>query len=183
MWFRWELVIEDVDTFSWVSYHAEEGANPRIQYASDGWEMNYDGNALFSADAQGLIWKEKEGPPVTLKARGEGPIVPDCFLGLHTSTRPFDKTKSWPVQFLGFDRGKSGRDYAVWSSEIRYAGRKGPQTGLSHAFESAQLEDGRVFSVWIDDDGRYIGSGDEREVTLVAPDEETARAFLTAGVG
>lgn len=120
---------------------------------------------------------------VTIEAKGAGPIVPDFLFGLYASTRSFDKSKSWPVRFLSFNRGKKGRDYKVWISTVWYAGRKGPLTGLSHTFESAELRDGRVFSVWIDNDGRYIGGGDEREVELAAPDEETARAFLIAGDG
>lgn len=184
IWFRSELVINDVMDFSWSSYHAEEGANPKIQYASNGVEMSYDGDALFVPNGdQALTWREKGKPPVTIEARGEGPIVPDFLFALYASTRSFDKAKLWPVQFLGFNRDRNGRDYKIYPSSVRYAGRKGPQTGLSHTFESAPLGDGRVFSVWIDNDSRYIGGGDEREVGLAAPDEETARAFLVAGDG
>ena len=64
----------------------------------------------------------------------------------------------------------------------RYVGRKGPPTGLSHAYE-VRLPDsiGRSFSIWASDDGSFIGFGDEQESYVAAEDEATARAFIEAG--
>lgn len=48
IWFRSELVIDDIVDFSWSSYHATEGAKPIIQYASNGAETSYDGDTPCS---------------------------------------------------------------------------------------------------------------------------------------
>ena len=63
----------------------------------------------------------------------------------------------------------------------RYAGRKGPPTGLSHAYEVKLPEiTGRSFWIWTEDNGRFVGFGDERESMVAAEDEATARAFIAA---
>ena len=122
--------------------------------------------------------------PTELQAPGEGPIIPDLLIGVYATTQPRQRAEPLPVRFLSFERDQEGsgdKRFLTWRSRVRYAGRKGPQTGLSHTFESDPLPDGRVFSAWVDDCGRFIGIGDEREVLLAAPDEEAARAFLRAG--
>ena len=184
-WFENRLVLEDVDTFAWQSYRALEGATPA---GTEALARNYASDVRFeplpsSAAATRLGVFPAGAAPTELHATGDGPIIPDVLIGVYATTQPRTKAEPRPVRFLSFERDQEGpgRRFSTWRSQVRYAGRKGPQTGLSHTFESDPLPGGRVFSAWVDDHGRFIGTGDEREVFLAAPDEEAARAFLRAG--
>ncbi len=145
--------------------------------------MAYDEDVVFmSTQTGGLSIDAKRGEPTLhFDEEGDGPIVPDALMELYACTRPRDRESNWPVRMLGFGRDLAGRHWGVMSLVGRYAGRKGPPTGLSHAFE-IRLPDptGRSFSIWTEDDGCFVGFGDERESFVAAEDEATARAFIAA---
>lgn len=194
VWLENRIVLRDAGAFVWSSYRSREGATPTAVETLGDWARNYASDVRFEPLGAGEGSPESESPaklrvfaadaePMEIEAAGGGPIVPEVLIGAYATTRPLAKPGRWPVRFLSFerDRQSSGRRFFTWRSHVRYAGRKGPQTGLSHTFESEPMEDGRVFSTWVGDSGRLIGIGDEREVFLAAPDEEAARAFLRAG--
>ncbi len=116
-----------------------------------------------------------------MNKEADGPIVPDALMELYICERPREREVNWPIRILGFERDLAGRHWGVMSLLGRYAGRKGPPTGLSHVCE-VRLPDpiGRSFSIWAADDGRFVGLGDERESIVAAEDEATARAFIAA---
>lgn len=63
----------------------------------------------------------------------------------------------------------------------RYAGRKGPQTGLNHAYElRGPNSTGEPYTIWAADDGAFVSMGDQQETFVAAEDEEKARAFIAA---
>lgn len=184
-WFENRLVLDDVATFSWLSYRSLEASTPG---AAATLARNYASDVRLepvptAATAAKLRVFPVGAAATELDAAGDGPIVPDVLIGVYATTQPRERGDPLPVRFLGFERDPEGggRRFATWHGRVCYAGRKGPQTGLSHTFESNPLPDGRAFSAWVDDRGRFIGTGDEREVFLAAPDEEAARAFLRAG--
>ena len=178
--FEWELALADVNPFHWTRYHATEHSTPAGRV--EGMGVRYqDSYVITPKGREALSIVDDQDHEEEIDAVGKGPIVPDLHLALYAATRPYDKSVSWPIRFLSFDRSGEKRRWKIWSSHIRYAGKKGPTTGLSHAFESGDVGDGRIFSVWVDDDGSFVGGGDEREVILVAENEEVARAFLMAG--
>ena len=123
---------------------------------------------------------------------GDGPIVPDALMELYICARPREREVDWPIRILGFGRDLAGRHWGVMPLVGRYAGRKGPPTGLSHAYEVSLPDSvGRSFSIWAGDDGRFVGMGvsrrnarvgmgDERESILAAEDEAAARSFIRA---
>ena len=192
-WGESRIVLRDAGAFAWSSYWSCEGATPMAVETLGDWARNYASDVRFEPLGAGEDSPGSESParlrvfvadaaPMEIEAKGGGPIVPEVLIGAYATTRPLAKPGRWPVRFLSFGRDRqSGRRFFTWCSHIRYAGRKGPQTGLSHTFESEPMGDGRVFSAWVSDSGRPIGIGDEREVFLAAPDEEAARAFLRAG--
>ena len=194
VWGENRIVLRDAGAFAWSSYWSREGATPTAVETLGDWARNYASDVRFEPLGAGEGSPGSESParlrvfaadaaPMEIEAKGGGPIVPEVLIGAYATTRPLAKPGRWPVRFLSFerDRQSGGRRFFTWRSHVRYAGRKGPQTGLSHTFESEPMEDGRVFSAWVGDSGRLIGIGDEREVFLAAPDEEAARAFLRAG--
>ena len=197
IWSATRIVLRDVATFAWTSYRSAEGATPAAAETLGALARNYASDVRFEPVYAGETPPAEQDAPATLRvfdgrnapieldAPGPGPIVPDVLIGAYATTRLRTKPSRRPVRFLSFERDRhgSGRRFYAWRSHVRYAGRKGPQTGLSHAFESDPTPDDRVFSAWVDDSGRFIGIGDEREVHLAAPDEDAARAFLLAHTG
>ena len=186
IWIESQLVLRDVETFSWQSYRALEGATPAAAETLGTPTQRSASDVSFEPrqDAAKLGVRPAGAAAAELDAAGDGPIVPDMLIGVYASTQPREKAEPRPVRFLAFERDQEGdKRFFTWQSRVRYAGRKGPQTGLSHTFESDPLGDGRVFSAWVGERGQFVGIGDEREVLLAAPDEEAARAFLRAGGG
>ena len=196
IWLANQIVLRDVATFAWTSYRSTEGATPEAAETLGAMARNYASDVRFEPLNAGETPPAEQDAPAKLRifdgrsasteldVPGPGPIIPDVLIGPYATTRLRVKSGRWPVRFLSFERDQhgGGRRFYAWRSHVRYAGRKGPQTGLSHTFESDPTPDGRVFSAWVDDSGRFIGIGDEREVHLAAPDEGAARAFLqTAG--
>lgn len=177
-----ESIIEfvDADKFLWCSYTSKEGS-PGVRDTP--YDMFYDGETRVTPLANGLSIRNSRGTTI-LPLVGPEPVVPDIQLPLYACTRKPDKSGNWPLQSLSFFRNEQGRNWCLLPLNLRYAGRKGPQTGLNHAFEADLPEEiGRTFSVWTDDKGNFMGMGDEQEVRIVADDEETARALLAARSG
>lgn len=194
VWMESSIVLRDAGAFAWDSYRTQEGATPAAAETLGAWAQNRASDVRFEpvgagADSSGENAPAKlrlvvaDAAAQEIEAAGAGPIIPDVLIGAYATTRPAAKPGRWPVRLLGFERDQDGvgRRFATWRTHIRYAGRKGPQTGLSHTFETEPMGDGRVLSAWVGDGGRLVGIGDEREVFLAAPDEEAARAFLRAG--
>lgn len=194
VWMESSIVLRDAGAFAWDSYRTQEGATPAAAETFGAWAQNRDSDVRFEPVGAGADLSGENAPAKLrlvaadavaqeIDAAGAGPIVPDVLIGAYATTRPAAKPGRWPVRLLGFERDQDGggRRFATWRTHIRYAGRKGPQTGLSHTFETEPMGDGRVLSAWVGDGGSLVGIGDEREVFLAAPDEEAARAFLRAG--
>ena len=183
LWFEGDLVLTDAVNFRWRSFRSAEGATSTAAAMMAEWGMRYDEDVLFRpTNGGGLSIKAKRGKPtLAVKGNGEGPIVPDALMELYACARPRDRETDWPVRILGFHRDLTGRHWRVTPLSGRYVGRKGPPTGLSHAYE-VRLPDyiGRSFSIWASDDGHFIGFGDEQESYVAAEDEATARAFIAA---
>ena len=183
LWFEADLVLTDAENFCWRTYRSAEGATPRAAAMMVEWGMTYDEEVVFRpTKAGGLSIKAKRGKPtLTVKGEGDGPIVPDAVMELYACARPRDRGTDWPVRILGFHRDLDGRHWGISPLSGRYVGRKGPPTGLSHAYE-VRLPGhiGRTFSIWAADDGSFIGFGDEQESYVAAEDEATARAFIAA---
>ena len=181
LWFETNLALTDAESFSWRSFRSAEGATPRAAAMMAKRGMNYDEDVVFtSTKTGGLSTRAKRGKPtLVVKEKGDGPIVPDTLMGLYACARPRDREAEWPVRTLCFHRDLAGRHWGVMPLAGRYAGRKGPPTGLSHAYEVRLPEvTGRSFWIWTDDDGRFVGMGDERESIIAAEDETTARAIV-----
>ena len=184
LWFEIDLVLTDAENFHWRTFRSAEGATPKAAAMAAKRDMMYDEDVVFSLAKAGVLSIEaKRGKPtLAVKGKGDGPIVPDAFMELYACSRPRDRETDWPVRILGFHRDLAGRHWRVMPLSGRYVGRKGPPTGLSHAYE-VRLPDsiGRSFSIWASDDGSFIGFGDEQESYVAAEDEATARAFIEAG--
>ena len=183
LWFETDLVLTDAENFRWRTFRSAEGATPKAAAMAAERGMTYDEDVVFRpTKAGGLSIKAKRGEPTLAeKGKGEGPIVPDASVELYACARPRDRETDWPVRILGFHRDLDGRHWGTLPLSGRYVGRKGPPTGLSHAYE-VKLPDyiGRTFSIWASDDGSFIGFGDEQESYVAAEDEATARAFIAA---
>ena len=183
LWFETDLVLTDAENFRWRTFRSAEGATPKAAAMAAERGMKYDEDVVFRpTKAGGLSIKAKRGEPtLTENGKGDGPIVPDAAMEQYACGRPRDRETYWPVRILGFHRDLDGRHWHMYSRSGRYVGRKGPPTGLSHAYE-VSLPDyiGRSFSIWASDDGSFIGFGDEQESYVAAEDEATARAFIAA---
>ena len=181
LWFENDLVLTDAGRFSWCTFRSTEGATPKAATMAAKRGMMYGEDVVFTSNRTGELSIEAERGEPTLAAngKGDGPIVPDALLGLYACARPRDRENEWPVRVLGFHRDLVGRHWGLTPLSGRYVGRKGPPTGLSHAYE-VRLPGSRAFSIWASDDGRFIGFGDERESIVAADDEATARAFVAA---
>ena len=183
LWFETDLVLTDAEEFSWRTFRSAEGATPKASAIMANKGMAYDEEVVFTSIKTGNVSIEarRGEPTLAFDKEGDGPIVPDAMMPLYACARPRDRESNWPVRILAFERDLSGRHWAVVPLVGRYAGRKGPPTGLSHAYEVKLPEiTGRSFWIWTEDDGRFVGFGDERESMVAAEDEATARAFIAA---
>ena len=178
MWIAYELSLEDVERFTWNRYHNEEGwINCWHGEAYHGWSdvIEPDGNGGYVVTHDG----ENQLP---LPGESCLPIVPDLLCFLVACEQENDRSTTWNMGMVGFDRSRTGRKWGLLEVPGRYAGRKGPPTGLSHTYEiDVTAFDGRIWSIWVDDAGCLLGLGDEQESFLVAPDEASARKLLASG--
>ena len=179
MWLSCELSLQDVERFRWDRYHNEEGWincwRPGTAY--HGWsdiiEPNADGGFVVTYDG------EKQA---SLPGEAASPVVPDILSFLVACEQERDRANTWKMGIIGFDRSPTGRKWGLIEVQGCYAGRKGLPTGLSHTYEiDVTPYDGRILSIWMDDDGRLLGFGDEQESFIVAPDEASARTLLASG--
>ena len=114
-----------------------------------------------------------------MEVAGEGPLVPDVQAAFYVCQLPRDAETVTPIRLIGFERSLDGRNWSVLPTEVRYAGRSGPPVGLSHTFELGMKEEvGRNGYVWTDDDGAFVGMGDERESFITVEDEDAALAMF-----
>ena len=178
-WMSCELALQDAERFEWRRYHNEE-AWINCWHEGDahiGWRdaIEPDGNGGFVVTPHG-----KE--PVPLPGEAGLPIVPDFLCFLVACEQERDRSSTWNMGIIGFDRSRTGRKWAFLKVPGRYAGRKGLPRGLSHTYEiDVTAHVGRIFSIWVDDAGGLLGLGDEQESFLVAPDEASARELLASG--
>lgn len=183
LWFENEIVLTDVNKFVWTEYRTREGATGAAIEAMRKRGMTYDGDQLISiAGENKLTVQTNDSEDTVLDAPSNDPVIPDVLLPLFVCERELDAKLEWPIGLLGFERDQSGRQWGLVHTRGRYTGRKGIPTGLSHTFEvDMRPFTGRDISIWLDDDRRLIGFGDERESFIVTDDEATARTMLAAG--
>ena len=162
LWFERDLVLTNAEHFSWGTFRSAEGATPKAAAMMAKRGMTYDEDVVFApTKTGGLSTSARRGEPtLVVNEERDGPIVPDSLMSFAFCARPRDRGANWPIRILGFHRDLTGRHWRVMSLVGRYAGRKGPPTGLSHAHEMT-LPDfiGRSFSIWTADDGRFVGLG------------------------
>ena len=174
----YELSLQDAGRFAWSRYHSEEAwINCWHGETYHGWSdvIEPDENGGFVVTHDG----EKQ---VSLPGEARPPIVPDFLSFLVACEQERDRSNTWKMGIIGFDRSPIGRKWGLLEVSGRYAGRKGLPTGLSHTYEiDVTAYDGRIFSIWVDDNGGLLGLGDEQESFLVAPDETSARMMLASG--
>ena len=182
LWFECDLVVTNAERFSWDSFRTAEGASPKAAETMAKRGMTYDENILIvPTDAGALSVRDGRGELTQITNEGAGPIVPDILGPLYVCGRPRDFEADWPVRFLGFGRTLAGRQWSVKPLVARYAGRKGPETGLNHAYElSGPNSTGKPYTIWAGDDGAFVSMGNQHETFVVAADEEKARAFIAA---
>lgn len=177
-WISYELSLQDVERFAWNRYRNEERwINCWHGEAVHGW------SDVIEPDAGGGFVVTYDGKDqARLPGEGPSPIVPDFLCFLVACEQERDRTSTWNMGMIGFDRSPKGRKWGLIDVQGRYAGRKGLPTGLSHTYEiDVTPHNGRIFSIWVDDAGKLLGLGDEQESFIVAPDEASARALLASG--
>ena len=180
LWFENEFSIEDIHSFTWSSFRTKEGATDSANEAMAKRGMHYDQDQLIECTSDGtkLSIQSSEGT-TTMDVAGDGPLVPDIQAAFYVCQLPRDSETVTPIRLIGFERSLEGRQWAVLPTEVRYAGRSGPPVGLSHTFEiDMKAEMGRNLYIWTDDDGAFIGMGDERESFITVEDEEAALAMF-----
>ena len=178
-WISCELALQDAGQFVWSRYRNEEAwinswheGDAHIGW-SDVIEPDGDGGFTVTRDT---------GEQTTLPGEALSPIVPDFLCFLVACEQERDRSSTWNMGIIGYDRSRTGRKWGLLDVTGRYAGRKGLPTGLSHTYEiDVTAHVGRIFSIWVDEAGGLLGLGDEQESFLVAPDEASARELLASG--
>lgn len=181
LWFENEFSIEDIHSFTWSSFRTKEGATDSANEAMAKRGMHYDQDETIECLANGekLAIRSSKGT-TTMDVTGEGPLVPDVQAAFYVCQLPRDAAAVNPIRLIGFERSLDGRNWSVLPIEVRYAGRSGPPVGLSHTFELGMKGEmgGRNGYVWTDDDGAFVGMGDERESFITVDDEDAALAMF-----
>ena len=180
LWFENEFSIEDLDSFKWSSFRTKEGAtdSANAQMADRG--MHYASDELIqSVDGGKTLSIQSDSGTKTLDVAGDGPMIPDVQAAFYVCQLPRDAKTVHPIRLIGFERSLTGRHWSVIPTEVRYTGRSGPPVGLNHTFQIGMTEDtGRNGYIWTDDDGAFIGMGDERESFITVEDEAAALAMF-----
>ncbi|MEM7365313.1 MAG: hypothetical protein AAF525_14930 [Pseudomonadota bacterium] len=182
VWLSSDLVLTQLDPPRWSKYVTREGAstagaesmaNRGMRYESDTTIVPNDDNTLS-------IRESRDDSEQSIKIQSESPVLPDVWSILYVSLLAREKGTTWPLQLMGFHRSMEGRQWGVGETAFRYAGKRGPLTGLSHTFETVISEkEGRVFSIWFEESGRFIGWSDEVESVMAVDSEEHARFAIT----
>ncbi|MCY4096118.1 MAG: RNA polymerase sigma factor [Gammaproteobacteria bacterium] len=180
LWFEYELSIEDIQTLRWSSFRTKEGATDSANALMAERGMHYDSDELIECVENGSKLVIHSGSDTkTMEVTGDGPLVPDVSAAFYICQLPRDASTAKPIRIIGFERSLEGRRWAVAPAEVRYAGCSGPPVGLSHTFEiDLKAAIGRNHYVWVDDDGTFIGMGDERESFITVENEAAALAMF-----
>ncbi|MCY4128192.1 MAG: RNA polymerase sigma factor [Gammaproteobacteria bacterium] len=180
LWFENEFSIEDIHSFKWSSFRTKEGATDSANEAMAKRGMHYDQDQLIKCVSNGAkLSIQSNAGTTTMDVAGDGPLVPDIQAAFYVCQLPRDTETVTPIRLIAFERSLEGRQWAVLPTEVRYAGRSGPPVGLSHTFEiDMKAEMGRNAYIWTDDDGAFIGMGDERESFITVDDEDAALAMF-----
>ena len=180
LWFENEFLIEDLHSFQWTSFRSKEGATDSANVKTAERGMHYESDDLIeSLEGGKKLAIQSSSGTTTLDVAGDGPLLPDVQAAFYVCQLPRDAKAVHPIRLIGFERSLTGRQWAVIPSEVRYAGRSGPPVGLNHTFEMGmKAETGRNGYVWTDDDGAFIGMGDERESFITVEDEAAALAMF-----
>lgn len=176
LWFENEFSIEDVSSFTWSSFRTVEGATDSANAAMAKHGMHYDQDQLIECSSNGkeLSIHSTTGT-TTMDVAGEGPLLPDVNAAFYVCQLPRDSETVSPIRLIGFERTLEGRQWGVHPTEVRYAGRSGPPVGLSHTFQiGMKAEMGRNGYVWTNDEGAFVGMGDERESFITVENEDAA---------
>ena len=176
IWFENEFSIEDLRTFSWSSFRTREGATDSANTLMAERGMHYDSDEVIeSIDSGAKLSIRSSSRTTTLDVAGDGPLIPDVQAAFYVCQLPREPNTTQPLRLIAFERSTSGRQWAVLPTQVRYAGRSGPPIGLNHTFEiNMKAETGRNAYVWMDDEGAFIGMGDERESFITVEDEAAA---------
>ena len=180
LWFENEFLIEDIRSFKWSSFRAKEGASDSANAMMADRDMYYESDELVTCidDDRKISIRSSTGT-TTMEVEGDGPLVPDINAAFYICQLPRDAETVKPIRLIGFERSLKGRQWSVLPAEVRYAGRSGPPFGLSHTFQiDMKAEMGRNGYVWTDDDGAFIGMGDEVESFITVDDEAAALAMF-----
>ena len=195
-WSEREIVLTDVDRFTWSHFRASEGS---MKSKTAGWDYQFtpggEGNVCVSSirDAQNaskIIPRSQDNQsewiinpePDQAESDGHSPVIPDLLMILYVCNQPLVEKSKRTVQWLSFEVKENGRQWMIQPSYMRYAGRKGLPTGLSHTFELSNPQiDNNVHSIWVDNDGALIGMSDNRQSILATENEVNARALFTRG--
>ena len=177
-----ELVLTDVASFDWRSFRSQEDAFGSAKRMMAERNMLYEGDDTFSPSQDGNGLEMRRGTTIkTIEAAGEGPLVPDILVSTYICQLPLDQDAEYPIRLLSFERSTTGRNWGVLPIKARYAGRSGPPFGLSHTFEiETQQVTGRKIYIWLDEDGSFVGSGDEQMSMLAVDDFDTACNMLAS---
>lgn len=180
LWFENEFSIEDILSFKWSSFRTKEGATGSANKAMAIHGLYYDQDEIIeSVDSGEKISISSSTGTKTMEVAGDGPLVPDIQAAIYVCQLPRDSDTVTPIRLIGFERSLEGRQWGVMPAEVRYAGRSGPPVGLSHTFEiDMKAEIGRNLYVWTDDEGAFVGMGDERESFITVEDEDAALAMF-----
>lgn len=180
LWFEYELLIEDVQSLRWSSFRTKEGATDSANALMADRGMHYGSDELIACVEDGSKLVIQSGSDtMTMDVSGNGPLVPDVIAAFYICQLPRDAATVKPIRIIGFERSLEGRRWAVAPAEVRYAGCSGPPVGLSHTFEiDLKAVIGRNHYVWVDDDGKFIGMGDERESFITVENEDAALAMF-----
>lgn len=180
LWFENEFSIEDLRSFKWSTFRTKEGATDSANALVADRGMHYQSDEVIECvDGGAKLAIHSSTGTSTLDAAGNGPLIPDVQAAFYVCQLPREPKEIHPIRLIGFERSLTGRQWAVLPMEVRYAGRSGPPVGLNHTFEMGmKAHTGRNGYVWLDDDGAFVGMGDERESFITVEDEAAALAMF-----
>lgn len=102
------------------------------------------------------------------------------FSELFICSQEHVKDKEFCFQLFGFNLIDGKRKWSTSTFSGSFVGRKGAPDGMHPTYEFRYPN--RLVSVWTDEEGKFLGSIDdrERESTFVFDSEDRARSFLQA---
>lgn len=161
-------------TLDWSSYKFIVEPNENVR------ANGFQGSSISAKKQNDELSILDDSKQINLKIPGRELVLPQMFSELFICSQEHVKDKEFCFQLFGFDLIDGERKWSTSTFSGSFVGRKGAPDGMHPTYEYRYPN--RLVSVWTDEEGKFLGSIDdrERESVFIFDTEDQSRSYLRA---